>query len=893
MICLGSSHRSIIACAFRVCVIVCNVTFICFSDYRRLNAHGCFVRRLWDFRSRQALFFAVVIALCSRCSLSVRVCVADSLLSPFRLQMSGVSASCSLICTSPFFVFGSLELASRVGSHRAPTYSLVRRRASDRDRKAFLLTSTFFYRSSFAFSVLFTSGVNINLHLLFLFLIGFTHSPTYLDHNYHTFPEIYRLYHHNLWQDTFEGDEFFGAFRQHPVTFLMERSPGMTRDVAEFLANRVFRILPDCPSTDADTDPEAWAKYEHDVARERVSARELGEWVRNLPALFYSNTSGAAGSGNMETPVAIVTAATPDSRRSSLRDVIAADFTHSPDCVYNQLQEAATDAVDVEDEDEDEVEADKTFTQMDATQGFFENDDDVEDYGIVLRTGAFAVSGLTPNTQSFPPTSNSIHRSPRFHPPSSPLPSEPMPLAQPVKFVDSNASDLVTSNGECVACSHDEHLGLGLSCAMNPGEGEGEVFKAGPFSVRSRRRGQRRKKDASISGPGAGASSIPPSAFSSPNPASILSLPPTHLDDLAQDTQNLARELSRAKPPTISQPRSTSCGRSRAPTVSHTTAPPIPSLPTSPSAVGKIAPSPLDFPVIDPSTPSLPPSVAAVVAPTKKSSKWNLLGSWRDRDNDHMAVSERAASILKGLDSTYHPSSSSSTSGGSKSQTSSSSSNYSSFDSSGSAHRFSVASSASTAATTVSSSSSIAFVPPPLAQHLTSPTSAGPDGTPWRERLQHPRSGWDSTSPPSRNGLHERWDRSPVSGTHSGRSNATTLASWRKDQNGSVPTSAASSVYNNLSGGSSSASSTFTRLGNGSEMSFSTTATTISASSGFNVGGTAGVLGQQLRDKKSQSTLNRPPHKANSPPQAKQQRSGLPPNIKRMWFVSCFMKTMY
>ena len=130
VICLGSSHRSIIACAFCVCVIVCNVTFICFSDYRRLNAHGCFVRRLWDFRSRQALFFAVVIALCSRCSLSVRVCVADSLLSPFRLQMSGVSASCSLICTSPFFVFGSLELASRVGCHRAPTYSLVRRRAS-------------------------------------------------------------------------------------------------------------------------------------------------------------------------------------------------------------------------------------------------------------------------------------------------------------------------------------------------------------------------------------------------------------------------------------------------------------------------------------------------------------------------------------------------------------------------------------------------------------------------------------------------------------------------------------------------------------------------------------------------------------------------------------------
>lgn len=69
----------------------------------------------------------------------------------------------------------------------------------------------------------------------------------------------------------------------------MERSLGMTRDVAESLAERIFRIPPDCPSTDASTDPEAWAKYEQDVARAR--AGEFGEWVRNLPLLFYDNTT--------------------------------------------------------------------------------------------------------------------------------------------------------------------------------------------------------------------------------------------------------------------------------------------------------------------------------------------------------------------------------------------------------------------------------------------------------------------------------------------------------------------------------------------------------------------------------------------------------------------------
>lgn len=688
-----------------------------------------------------------------------------------------------------------------------------------------------------------------------------------------------RLYHHNLWQDTFEGDEFFEAFRQQPVTFLMERSPGMTRDVAEFLAERVFHILPDTPSADANTDPEAWAKYEQDIARVRVSAGEFGDWVRNLPASFFNNTAPGTSA---------VTATAPDSRPSSVHSAVAAGLTHSPGCAYNQLQESAV--ADTEDEeDEYEVEAmfaDETFTQADARRRSFERDDeDVEDYGTILHNGTTPIfSGLVPHTQSSLSAARSIPVSPRSLPPSSPLPSEPIPIARPVggvEFADHNlgSSSPLTSfapNGECMACSYDEQLGLGLSGAMLPVEAETEDPKRSASGVRSRKRG-RRRKDASISGitgPSTGASAPP--------------LPPAHLHGLAQDMQNLARELSRTRPQSTPRPRSTSRSRSRAPTASHqTTVPPTPSLPSL--SAGDITSS-LDFPNIDPSSPSLPPSVAAAVAPTKKPSRWNLLSSWRDRDGDGaQAASERAASILKGLDSTYRPSPSRSTAGGSKSQTSSSSSSSSHFSSFDSAHRSSVTSSVSTAATTVSTQSSIAFVPPPLPQNFPMPTSAGWDvpstGTAWRDRPQQQHNGWDSSSPPTRSGLHERRERSPMSNTHNGRSNATTVTSWRKDQHGSVPASAASSMYNGSSGGgSSSASSTFTRFRNGSEMSFSTTATSVSASSAFNIGGTAGVLGQHY-DKKPHSPPARPSPKVNSPPppQAKQQqRSGHQLNVKRM-----------
>jgi hypothetical protein len=70
-----------------------------------------------------------------------------------------------------------------------------------------------------------------------------------------------------------------------------------------------------------------------------------------------------------------------------------------------------------------------------------------------------------------------------------------MPLAQPVvgvKSVDCSVNvggTMTSSNGKCMACSYDEHFGLGLSGAMSPVEGEDS--KRSPSGVSAVNAGKR------------------------------------------------------------------------------------------------------------------------------------------------------------------------------------------------------------------------------------------------------------------------------------------------------------------------------------------------------------------------------------------------------------------
>lgn len=88
---------------------------------------------------------------------------------------------------------------------------------------------------------------------------------------------INMLYHYNPWTDTAVGScSSFDLYRQNPVTFFMARFAGMTRPVAELLANRVFNILDDA----------------HDDSA-RITASDFGTWAKDLPDLLCDQPGSA------------------------------------------------------------------------------------------------------------------------------------------------------------------------------------------------------------------------------------------------------------------------------------------------------------------------------------------------------------------------------------------------------------------------------------------------------------------------------------------------------------------------------------------------------------------------------------------------------------------------
>jgi hypothetical protein len=100
------------------------------------------------------------------------------------------------------------------------------------------------------------------------------------------------LYHFNPWTDTTEGAcSSFSLYRQHPVNFFLHRFAGMTPAVAEFLAARVFNVLP--------IDPELDSEDQDDSAR--IGAREFGMWAKSLPDLLGPPPTMSIGMGGMST----------------------------------------------------------------------------------------------------------------------------------------------------------------------------------------------------------------------------------------------------------------------------------------------------------------------------------------------------------------------------------------------------------------------------------------------------------------------------------------------------------------------------------------------------------------------------------------------------------------
>lgn len=75
---------------------------------------------------------------------------------------------------------------------------------------------------------------------------------------------INMLFHRNPWKDPTEGDPNFDSFLLDPVAFFQTKFTGIGKEVATYIAEHVLCI---------------------DVEK-RVSAHELGQWIRNLPEMI-------------------------------------------------------------------------------------------------------------------------------------------------------------------------------------------------------------------------------------------------------------------------------------------------------------------------------------------------------------------------------------------------------------------------------------------------------------------------------------------------------------------------------------------------------------------------------------------------------------------------------
>lgn len=145
-----------------------------------------------------------------------------------------------------------------------------------------------------------------------------------IDYDVDTFT-LSRLYHFNPWTDTCQGAcSSFDLYRRDPVNFFMYRFTGMTRPVAEFLANRVFCILDD-PGDDSP----------------RVTASEFGMWVKNLPTLLggcHGMHRSMSSSSTQGHPIA---SSTPLSHRPTSRNPsVSAKNSRTPALVTRSLSRA-------------------------------------------------------------------------------------------------------------------------------------------------------------------------------------------------------------------------------------------------------------------------------------------------------------------------------------------------------------------------------------------------------------------------------------------------------------------------------------------------------------------------------------------------------------------------
>ncbi|THV06740.1 kinase-like protein [Dendrothele bispora CBS 962.96] len=143
---------------------------------------------------------------------------------------------------------------------------------------------------------------------------------------------INMLYHCNPWTDTAHGScSSFSLYLRDPVNFFMNRFAGMTKPVAEVLANRVFNIL---------DDPEDDSK--------RISAAGFGAWIRDLSELLCDQPPTSSSSKTHQRAISIssstqgfpISSSTPMSHRPSSRHPSSGTTVRTPAIPSRSLSRA-------------------------------------------------------------------------------------------------------------------------------------------------------------------------------------------------------------------------------------------------------------------------------------------------------------------------------------------------------------------------------------------------------------------------------------------------------------------------------------------------------------------------------------------------------------------------
>ena len=358
------------------------------------------------------------------------------------------------------------------------------------------------------------------------------------------------LYHRNPWADPSLSDPDFSAYVADPIGFLQDRFEGIGMQVARFLTDRVFCDI---------------LEMEGGKMRRRVTAGEFGEWSTKLVAMMGAGAHRASVSEHTFPLTSTISRPSPGSR--SPLDTSLNNSTGAGGSLLSQYAPINTNTIATA--NGATVSPSGLSDTIDILDEIEEEDGKYFDAANVTLQPSLSLSMDTPNKKLLPPSLSAYHLRSNTDDDSLPSPSFPTSKSAPPPVDDIPVSPLrffAASPTPIEPDSSPSSLALPISiplrrssldsplAAVEVDSPSPKVDLASPpeeltaettiQKAKRRKRGARKGKAARAAG------EMSPDPLS---PASPLNAPTLEqqrdkvLSDLASASQDLAREVSRAK----------------------------------------------------------------------------------------------------------------------------------------------------------------------------------------------------------------------------------------------------------------------------------------------------------------------------------------------------------